>query len=160
MSNDPIVLSPALITCDEIESILSSDLEVTDEWGGSKLAAWQFGAHTQVAGIEEAAKNIFDAIEARMSAEVKAQVEAARADSAAYLETARRAMEDKTQHIMEDSRPLIFTKVVRNTKGFNWEASATTRGSAEENLALLKQVTDSLARTYGGGASAAGGEES
>lgn len=47
----------------EIVSILEENLTVTDEWGGCKLASWQWGGNVCVDGIDAAA----DAIVARLS---------------------------------------------------------------------------------------------
>ena len=47
----------------ELICILQEHLTVTDEWGGCKLASWQYGYNVLVDGIDEAA----DAILSRLS---------------------------------------------------------------------------------------------
>jgi hypothetical protein len=57
--------SPSKILLDrsELIGILEEHLAVTDEWGGCKLASWQWGNNVVVDGIDEAA----DAILSRLS---------------------------------------------------------------------------------------------
>lgn len=43
-----------------IIEILEEYLSVTDEWGGCKLASWQWGNNVLVAGIEDAAQKIVE----------------------------------------------------------------------------------------------------
>ena len=43
---------------DLLISILEECLSVSDEWGGSKLANWQYGHNVLVEGIENAAQRI------------------------------------------------------------------------------------------------------
>jgi hypothetical protein len=66
--------------------------------------------------------------------------------------------EHTQQHVYQhaDPLPIIHTKVTRNTKGYNYEASVTTVGTAEDNETLRKKVVDSLEKVYGG--KVAGGE--
>jgi hypothetical protein len=47
---------------EKIIAILEEMLSVTDEWGGEKLANWQWGNAVQVAGIEDAAEKIMKEI--------------------------------------------------------------------------------------------------
>ncbi len=45
---------------DDIVAILDDHLTVTDEWGGCKLASWQWGNNVVVDGIDDAADAIMD----------------------------------------------------------------------------------------------------
>ncbi len=53
----------SLLDRSELIAILEENLAVTDEWGGCKLASWQWGGNVVVDGIDAAA----DAILARLS---------------------------------------------------------------------------------------------
>ena len=53
----------SLLDRSELIGILEEHLTVTDEWGGCKLAAWQYGYNVLVNGIDDAA----DAILSRLS---------------------------------------------------------------------------------------------
>ena len=55
--------SAQLLDRSELIAILEQHLAVTDEWGGCKLASWQWGGNVVVDGIDAAA----DAILARLS---------------------------------------------------------------------------------------------
>jgi hypothetical protein len=55
--------STPLLDRSELIAILEQYLAVTDEWGGCKLASWQWGGNVVVDGIDAAA----DAILARLS---------------------------------------------------------------------------------------------
>ena len=48
------------ISKSDIETILEENLSVTDEWGGCKLASWQYGNNVVVDGIDSATAAIMD----------------------------------------------------------------------------------------------------
>lgn len=47
-------------TISDLVGILEKHLTVTDEWGGCKLASWQWGSNVMIDGIESAADEIID----------------------------------------------------------------------------------------------------
>jgi len=55
----------SLLDRSELIAILELHLSVTDEWGGCKLASWQWGGNVVVDGIDAAA----DAILTRLNQE-------------------------------------------------------------------------------------------
>jgi len=67
--SEPKADSGAAVPCitlldrSELIAILEQHLAVTDEWGGCKLASWQWGGNVVVDGIDAAA----DVILARLS---------------------------------------------------------------------------------------------
>lgn len=71
----PPVRSEPLLDRAELIGILEQHLAVTDEWGGCKLASWQWGSNVVVDGIDAAA----DAILARLASTAPAATTAARA---------------------------------------------------------------------------------
>src|SRR3972149_2921795 len=50
------------MTHEELYAIIEAHVFATDEWGGSKLAGWEYGFHVCVGGIDEAADAILSAI--------------------------------------------------------------------------------------------------
>jgi len=63
------------------------------------------------------------------------------------------AYPDEAQHVYQhqarDAAPLINSKVERNSRGFNWEATVTGARSVAEAIELTALVMDSLGRVYG-----------
>lgn len=53
------------MTRDELYALIADRVTVTDEWGGEKVANWQYGYNLCVAGIDEAT----DAIMAMLTEE-------------------------------------------------------------------------------------------
>lgn len=51
-----------MLTRDELYAIIEQHVMVTDAWGGSKLANWQYGYDVMVGGIDEAVDAIMAAI--------------------------------------------------------------------------------------------------
>ena len=49
---------PKIIGVDEIAEIIQEYTIATDEWGGEKLANWEYGHNVCVGGIDEAAEEI------------------------------------------------------------------------------------------------------
>ena len=49
---------PAALDKAEITTILDKYLSITDDWGGCKLASWQWGSCLAIEGIEDAAEAI------------------------------------------------------------------------------------------------------
>lgn len=58
-------------------------------------------------------------------------------------------MEETHVYHHNDEKPRISVKAEKNTKGYNYEASVTGCESVEQAMAMLDQVMQSLARTYG-----------
>lgn len=54
---EQIVIPPTL---EEIENIIEEFTFANDEWGGSKIANWQYGNNLVVDGITEAAEAILE----------------------------------------------------------------------------------------------------
>jgi len=46
---------------EELVELIEAHVYVTDAWGGSKLAGWQYGHETMVAGIDDAVDAIIAA---------------------------------------------------------------------------------------------------
>ena len=63
----PSVPLKPLLDRSELIEILEQHLAVTDEWGGCKLASWQYGYNVMVDGIDEAV----DAILSLLSNKIK-----------------------------------------------------------------------------------------
>ena len=48
---------------DQLMAILEEHLFVSDEWGGSKLAAWRWGNNVVVDGLDDTADEILKAFD-------------------------------------------------------------------------------------------------
>lgn len=51
------------MTRDELYALIADHVTVTDEWGGAKIANWQYGYNLCVAGIDEATDAIMAKLE-------------------------------------------------------------------------------------------------
>ena len=58
-------------------------------------------------------------------------------------------MEDQhIYHHHDDDKPRVAAKAEKNSRGWNLEASVSNCLTPDQTIALLKEVTDSLQRTY------------
>ena len=58
-------------------------------------------------------------------------------------------MDEQHMYHHNDATPKINVKAERNSRGYNYEASITGCDTAEQAVALLDTVMQSLARVYG-----------